>query len=170
MDFPNILTKGVSTSLDKTPIEDGKLRYCTDNGKVYLDQGVPGNGKRIALSDIIEGFTEAQIKANNYPLVKLYQASDTKHLFVYLNTIGWYDLTSITLKANTEDTDHVIWFGNSTDSDLSDSPKYNDDLKYNPAKKTLYSSVVKTQTMEVGELKITTTTNSDGSVEVDFSF
>lgn len=170
MKYANILTKGVSTSLDKTPIEDGKLRYCTDNGKVFLDQGNTGNGKRIPLSDIVEGNTEAQIKANNYPLVKLYLASDTKHLFVYLNTIGWYDLTATSLKKDTEDKDKSIWFSDPNTSDLADTPKYDSDLSYNPATKTLKSNVMKSEKIIVGGLNITTTTNSDGSKVVDFSF
>ena len=51
-DYTQILSKGLESSLASTPIEDGKIRYCTDTGRVYLDQKSDGHESRIRLSDI----------------------------------------------------------------------------------------------------------------------
>ena len=33
------MTRGLSSALDSTPIEDGTFRYCIATGKVLLDSG-----------------------------------------------------------------------------------------------------------------------------------
>lgn len=77
------LTRGLESTLDKLPISDGKLRFTTDTGRLFLDCGT---ALRIEISDFVKGMTESQIKSNMIPLPKFYYAYDTQRLFYYNGT------------------------------------------------------------------------------------
>ena len=79
--YSPILTKDVEANL--TTYAEGKLRFTTDTHKIFLDVS---NNARIEFTDFVKGLTEAQIKATNNPLPKLYLASDTHKLLVYNTT------------------------------------------------------------------------------------
>ena len=72
-----ILTKGLQSSLNNTSVENGKLRFVTDAGRLYLDD----SNSRKEISNVVTGMTEAQILGQLIYLPKLYMASDTLHLF-----------------------------------------------------------------------------------------
>ena len=79
--YPQFLTRGTSANLANTSIEDGKIRFTTDNGRMYVDYVNGQTSKRFAISDIVTGNTEAQILALQNPEDKLYVSSDTNKLF-----------------------------------------------------------------------------------------
>lgn len=93
--YPQFLTRGLSTNLNSTTIEDGKIRFTTDEGKLYIDYGTGANAKRFAISDVVTGLTEAQIRALASPEDKLYLASDSKNILVYVNS-AWDSVTTKT--------------------------------------------------------------------------
>ena len=118
------LTRGTKAKIDATPIEDGKIRFCTDEGRLYIDY----NDKRIEVSDVITDKTAAQLKVLQNPLKKLYLASDTKAIY-YPCTI---DSTTV-LKQITGDT----YISNVAEGTTSYSKVYNfyvtmarDDITY----------------------------------------
>ena len=118
------LTRGTKAKIDATPIEDGKIRFCTDEGRLYIDY----NDKRIEISDVITDKTAAQLKVLQNPLKKLYLASDTKAIY-YPCTI---DSTTV-LKQITGDT----YISNVAEGTTSYSKVYNfyvtmarDDITY----------------------------------------
>ena len=68
----------------------------------------------------------------------------------------WIDISEIGLSAaESVDKDLVIWM-----SDKDDNAKYDAGLSYNPGTKTL----------KVGDLNISTSTDSEGNKVVDFNF
>ena len=93
--YPQFLTRGLSTNLNSTTIEDGKIRFTTDEGKLYIDYGTGGSAKRFAISDVVTGLTEAQIRALASPEDKLYLASDSKNILVYASN-AWDSVTTKT--------------------------------------------------------------------------
>ena len=146
-----ILTKGNFSSLATTPIEDGKLRFAEDTGALYLDRATD----RIKISDIEDSYTEEEISEIIAPLPKLYLAKDTHRIYVFADGM-WIDISEIgLLAAESVDKDLVIWM-----SDKDDNAKYDAGLSYNPGTKTL----------KVGNLNISTSTDSEGNKVVDFSF
>lgn len=90
----NILTRGLESSLANLAIEDGKIRFTTDSGKLYVEHKAEGEetGSRIQITDFVKGNTEEQIKAILAPTDKFYLASDTHHVFIYDNA-EWVDVT-----------------------------------------------------------------------------
>lgn len=82
--YSKVLTKGTESELSTTPVKDGKLRFTTDTGKVFLDVG---NSRR-EISDLVKKYTENQIKAITDPFDKIYISSDTHKLFIYTSK-GW---------------------------------------------------------------------------------
>ena len=85
--YNQILTRGLGSSLSSTPVVDGKIRFATDTQELYIDFGVA----RIAITDVIKGKTESQIKALNPPLNKIYLSSDTLKL-LYKSGNNWITL------------------------------------------------------------------------------
>lgn len=77
--YNNILTKGLSSALDSTPVKNDTIRITTDTGEMYVDF----EGKREKISDIIRGMTESEIRNLLAPLPKFYYASDTRKILYY---------------------------------------------------------------------------------------
>lgn len=161
--YAQFLTRGPEDNLDGTAIQDGKLRYTTDTGRLYLDVGNGVSGTRIRISDVDNSYTQAQILSLQNPLPKLYIASDTGRGFFYVEaTSTWVDFGSITLTSDSTNADRVIWFSGTTDN----QPKYQSNLKYNPSTETL-----KTPKLTVGGMNVTVTVDpEDGSHTTTFSF
>ena len=83
--MPN-LTRGSQSDVYNTTIQDGKIRFATDTGRLFIDVGT----SRIEITDYVKGLTYAQIMALNNPLPKLYMASDTLSFYSYnFNTNAW---------------------------------------------------------------------------------
>ena len=83
--MPN-LTRGSQSDVYNTTIQDGKIRFATDTGRLFIDVGT----SRIEITDYIKGLTYAQIMALNNPLPKLYMATDTLQFYSYnFGTRSW---------------------------------------------------------------------------------
>lgn len=162
-----IYTKGLQSDLNTTPIEDGKIRFTTDTGRLYLDIG---SNNRILISETVDLYTEQEIKAILAPLPKIYVASDTHRAFVYsVSTLSWIDLAAIKLsEATSANADKVLWMSDTSD----EQPVYDAGLKYNPSTDLLIAPNIKaTTTMHVGNMRIQNTLNPDNTshtVLIDF--
>ena len=77
--FTKVLTKGVQSALARTPIENGKLRFATDTGRLFIDN----NNTRVEITDFCKDYTEEGILNIVSPLPKVYIASDTFKMMVY---------------------------------------------------------------------------------------
>jgi hypothetical protein len=83
--MPN-LTRGSQSDVYNTTIQDGKIRFATDTGRLFIDVGT----SRIEITDYVKGLTYAQIMALNNPLPKLYMATDTLQFYSYnFRTNSW---------------------------------------------------------------------------------
>lgn len=166
-DYNGILTKGLEASLATTPIEDGRLRYTTDTGRVYLDSVTGDNVERITISDVIQGYTEAEILALGNPLPKFYFASDNGHLYVYNNvTDEWFDLSALFLTEDTtSDGDMIIWF---SDTD-SKSPMYNSNFTYNPKTGSFKVTKIVADSAQIGGMNITVSVEGNKRL-IEFTF
>jgi hypothetical protein len=83
--MPN-LTRGSQSDVYNTTIQDGKIRFATDTGRLFIDVGT----SRIEITDYVKGLTYAQIMALNNPLPKLYMAVDTLQFYSYnFGTRSW---------------------------------------------------------------------------------
>ena len=88
--YNKILTKGPESALPNT-YEDGKLRFTTDTGRMFVDN----TNERIEITDFVKGLTEEEITNQFAPLVsKIYIASDTDKMMYYDTTSGWVELNS----------------------------------------------------------------------------
>lgn len=160
-----ILTKGLQSDLNSTDIEDGKLRFTTDTGRLYLDIGTTD---RVLISEYVSIYTEQQIFDLLAPLPKIYISSDTHRAYVSTG-LEWIDLAAVKLSvAASANTDKPLWFSATTD----EQPIYDSDLTYNT-----YSDTLKTPNLEVsntayiGNMRITNTLNQDQTshtVLIDF--
>lgn len=81
MNYPKFLTKGPESLLSSVPIENGKLRFCTDTVRLFFDV----NNKREELTDFVRGYTDAEILSLVSPLPKFYCSSDTNKIYYYTN-------------------------------------------------------------------------------------
>ena len=87
--YNKILTKGPESILPS--IEDGKLRFTTDTGRLFID----GDNTRTEITDFVKGLTEAEIKSQLAPLTnKIYIASDSNKMLYYNITNGWMNINS----------------------------------------------------------------------------
>ena len=93
--YDKLLTRGTSANLVNTSIEDGKIRFTTDNGKMYVDYVNGALSKRFPITDVIMGNTEAQILNLQNPDDKLYVASDTNKILFYESS-AWESVVSST--------------------------------------------------------------------------
>lgn len=154
IDISRILTKGLQSSISSTAIVDGTLRFTTDSGNLYLDH----NSSRIKITDVISGYTDAQIKALQSPLdTKLYMASDTHKVYVFNSTTGlMVDIGAVTPQVTTENSDLYLWMSG-TGSVVN--PKYNSALKFNPS----------TGVLTAGNIEISKTEELDGTKVMNFS-
>ena len=89
--YSPILTKGTEATL--VNFVEGKLRFTTDTGRIFLDTG---SNSRIEYTDFVKGLTEAEIKdLDTGILPKLYMSSDTFKLFYYdTENTEWKTITS----------------------------------------------------------------------------
>lgn len=79
MAYEQHLTRGTMEKIKIVPVEDGKLRFAADQGRIFLDL----ENERIEFTDIIQGMTSSEIRSLESPLPKLYLASDTFDLMFY---------------------------------------------------------------------------------------
>lgn len=164
--YNNILTKGLQSNLNSTEIEDGKLRFTIDTGRLFLDVDDSTKKERVRISDIEDSLTEAQIFAIIAPMPKIYVSSDTHRAYIGTG-LEWIDLAAVNLSlADIADIELPLWFS-ATDAE---QPSYATDLTYNTSKKKLSVPNVSVETMEVGGLKITDTKNENNTHTVEFSF
>lgn len=129
-DYVKVFTKGLQSALESTSIENGKLRFTVDSGRLYLDH----NTSRIAISGVVTGFTDSEIRNLSTPLPKLYVASDTLKLYASDGT-DMVDLTGLVGDpvSTLADAYQYIWI-----SDLDEGgPKYSEELAYNPSTQSL---------------------------------
>ena len=174
--YDKILTRGLQSSLNSTKIEDGKLRFTYDTGKLYLDiveesEDPSYTGERIRISDIEFSYTEAQILNILAPLSnKLYIANDTGRAMVFIGS-NWVDIGPTTIvqsgKTSSDNADLVIWF-----SDIAtQQPKYSS-ITYNPyTDEFKVPKVVASTSVKVDNMVITSTLQSDNTHKrIDFTF
>lgn len=136
-----ILTKGLQSSLNNTSVENGKLRFVTDAGRLYLDD----SNSRKEISNVVTGMTEAQILGQLVYLPKLYMASDTLHLFAS-DGVEIRDVTEIDPVETIENANLNLWIDAS-----SNNPKYSSDLTFNPH----------TKEFKAGNFKVNKTTSGN---------
>ena len=165
----SILTKGLQSALAHQEIEDGRLRFTTDTGRLYLDIKEEGTaGERILISETVNLYTEYQIFNEILaPLPKIYVASDTHRAYVS-NGIQWFDLAAVKLAATVaENSNKVIWFSETTD----EQPVYDADFHYNPNSQLLTVPNLKATIGYIGNMRIQNTLNADETshtVTIDF--
>ena len=147
-----VLTKGLESSLATTPVVEGKLRYTTDTGRLYMDLN---NNTRIRISDVIYEYTESYILNDILaPLQKIYVASDTGRAYIYIND-AWVNIGPIKVTAASGSSDLMIWMSDGTDGDEAN---YATGLKYNPSTNTFKTPNAEVSTkLSVGDLEITDT-------------
>ena len=164
----SLLTKGLQSSLATQAIEDGKLRFTTDTGRLYLDIKPSGSsGERILISETVDLYTEEEIFDILAPLPKVYVASDTHRAYVS-NGVSWFDLAAVKLSVTTStNVNRPIWFSETTD----EQPSYDTNLYYNPNTQVLNAPNIKATTAYVGNMRIQNTLNPDNTshtVTIDF--
>lgn len=161
--YNQILTKGLQSSLATTPIEDGKLRYTTDSGRLFMDNG----NARIEITDIEKSYTQAQILSLQTVYQKIYIASDTGRAYFKIGNT-WHYLGENALTSSSEDADKVIWISDTSDKE----PEYNSSFTYNPNDGVLKVPKLEvSSTSQIGDLIITDNEDSvTGYHTVDFAF
>lgn len=165
------LTKGLENNLSQQLIENGKLRFTKDTGRLFVDMVEGAISKRIKISEVINDKTDAQIKALISPIVgKIYLANDTYRAYTF-NGMGMVDLGSVTLiSAEDENVDKPVWFSQSTDS----NPRYSDNITYNESSSELkVPNLSASDAVQVNGMTITDSTETVSGTEVHtvrFSF
>ena len=163
----SILYKGLQSALNTQAIEDGKIRFTTDTGRLYLDLIEGGVGKRILISETVDIYTEEEIFDLLAPLPKIYVAKDTHRSYV-TDGINWYDLAAVKLSASdNSNTNKPIWFSETTD----EQPVYDVDLNYNPSTQILTTPTIKATTGFIGNMRVRNALNPDNTshtVTIDF--
>lgn len=81
MDYKNILTKGNKSSLEQTSVEEGTIRFTKDTSELFIDS----DGTRHQITDVVKGYTEAEIKSLLAPIPKIYLSKDTHKFLIYLS-------------------------------------------------------------------------------------
>ena len=98
--YVKVLSKGLEANLPG--IEDGKLRFTTDTGRLFLDS----DDKRTEITDFVKGLTEEQILATQSPLPKFYLSSDTNLLYFYNN--GQWNSTKVDIGLATTESNGLM--------------------------------------------------------------
>lgn len=103
--FNPILWKGEESDIAQASIKKAAIIMSTDTHKFFVDIA---QNSRVEISDFIGGYTETQIKAVSAGSVyvnKIYRASDTNHLFVYVsdgnNSYNAVDITNFKVTSAT---------------------------------------------------------------------
>lgn len=73
------LSRGLQSVVDRTSIEDGKVRFAIDSARLFFDT----KNERVEITDFVRGLTRAEILALESPLTKVYLPSDGHSLLVY---------------------------------------------------------------------------------------
>lgn len=73
------LSRGLQSVVDKTSIEDGKIRFAIDSARLFFDT----KNERVEITDFVKGLTRNEILALESPLTKVYLPSDGHSLLVY---------------------------------------------------------------------------------------
>ena len=158
------LTKGLESSLQSQLIENGKLRFTKDTGRLFVDLVEGVVSKRIKISEVINDKTEDQIINLVGPIVgKIYLSTDTHRAFTYTGTT-MVDLASLNLSvATSEDVDKPLWFSDTSD----DSPSYDTDVTYNTSTEELKApNVVASESVKVNGMIITESSQTIDDKEV----
>lgn len=79
MAYDKKLTRGLQSTIDATYIEDGKIRFAVDTGRLFLDV----KHERVEITDFIRGLTRDEIMNLENPLPKMYLSSDSHELLFY---------------------------------------------------------------------------------------
>ena len=79
MAYEQHLSRGLQSTIDDTPIQDGMLRFSVDEARLFLDLG----NERIEFTDFVKGLTQEEIENLSSPLPKMYLSSDTHQLMMY---------------------------------------------------------------------------------------
>ena len=87
--YIRILSKGLEANLPG--IEDGKLRFTTDTGRLFLDSGE----NRVEISDFVKDKTAQEIIQTEHPLPKFYLASDTNILYYFNNNTDQWNTVKV---------------------------------------------------------------------------
>lgn len=148
-DYTQILTKGLQSALGTQEIEDGVLRFTTDTGRLYLDNGT---SERIPISNVVTGMTEQQIINLQNPLDKLYVSSDTLKVFASDGT-NMRDISEIIPVLTSANETMYLWMGDNS----GNGPKYASALNYNPS----------TKDIQIGNMRVSKTEDSGTNV-LDF--
>lgn len=74
-----IMSRGYQSSIDNTPIENGKLRFAIDSARLFMDL----ENSRIEFTDFVRGLTYNEIVSLSKPLRKIYLSSDTHQILSY---------------------------------------------------------------------------------------
>jgi hypothetical protein len=165
------LTKGLESSLASQLIENGKLRFTKDTGRLYVDIVEGALSKRIKISELINDKTDAEIQSMLSPVVgKIYLASDTHRAYTF-NGMGMVDLGSVRLnEATSSNTDRPLWFS----EEAVNAPLYDTDITYNTSTGELKTPNIRvTESVSVNGMNITDTVQTIDNQEVHtvrFSF
>lgn len=73
------LKRGLQNSIDNHSLEDGKIYFSIDQGRIFTDT----SNERIEFSDFIKGLTYNEIMNLETPLPKMYLSTDTRQLLAY---------------------------------------------------------------------------------------
>ena len=81
MSYNRILTKGNKSALEQVSVGADAIRFTQDTSELFVDS----DGVRYQITDIVKGYTEAQIKSLLAPIPKVYLSSDTHKFLMYLS-------------------------------------------------------------------------------------
>ena len=74
-----IMSRGYQSTIDNTPIENGKLRFAIDSARLFMDL----ENSRIEFTDFVKGLSYDEIISLDNPLRKIYLSSDTHQILSY---------------------------------------------------------------------------------------
>ena len=75
----SLLTRGYQSTINSTQIEDGKIRFAVDSGRLFIDS----EHNRIEITDFVKGLNYREILALSDPLPKMYLSADTHQFMIY---------------------------------------------------------------------------------------
>ena len=130
MSYEQHLSRGTQSTIDATPIEDGKIRFSVDEARLFLDLG----SERIEYTDFVKGLTQDEIFALESPLPQMYLSSDT-HQFMMYHAEEWVVFGGATYDSSGQKVDEtyikdikyndsgilVKTYGNGTEEEISSS-------------------------------------------------
>lgn len=148
MSYP-ILTRGSQSKIDSTPIEDGKLRFGIDSGRLFVDS----KNARVEITDFVKGLSYQEIISLQSPLRKLYLSTDTHQILMYnfytekWEIFGSADVCITNLKF-LDDGSLLVTFGANGETKIVKNEKITSDISE-------MQTTIQTLTEEVKNLKTT---------------